>query len=451
MKKIWWVMEIIAVSLGILSSCTPWQDELGKDLLPAGDKVFLYQDTLFDIRAYPVSGTRMQTSDRSYSSEQRYLLGHMDDTIVGHSDASIFTHFNTTSTFKPAPNTEIDSILFYLYVPDYFGNASGNFTIRVYEATETFYMDSIYYSDYETEGRYDPDPLAELTYTPGSQDTVVMLIRDQDFIQKFLDVQTDTALFRSDSLFKEYFKGFYLTASSDAEGGTIARVGLSDPVSRMLVEYANDSTEVDSTVERDFKWATFGINEYVSQKINVFEHDFSGTYLGEIIDRDSIETPICYVQGMAGVDTKLEFADLENWVGEEEIAINSARLVLDLVPEEMGGLDPEEVAQRLIIFTELEDGSLQSLYDYYAVYESDDKLFGGILSARSRGMFYDTTYTYVFNMGLHFQAMIDGVKTDREFRVQLYDALTNPKITKIWSNLYGNPYRIRLEVVFLKL
>jgi hypothetical protein len=222
-------------------------------------------------------------------------------------------------------------------------------------------------------------------------------------------------------------------------------------VSRLLVEYANDSTEVDSTVERDFMWAIFNINQFTSQKINVFQHDYSGTYLAEIIDKDSVNSPYCYVQGIAGVNTKLKFTDLEKWVEEGPIAISSAKMVFDMVPEELGGLDPEEAAQRLILFTELEDGTLESLYDYYALYEAGDELFGGTLSARSRGMFYDTTYTYTFNVSLHFQAMVDGAKPETEFRLQLYDALVNPKITKIWSNLYDNPHRIRLEVVYLKL
>jgi hypothetical protein len=104
-----------------------------------------------------------------------------------------------------------------------------------------------------------------------------------------------------------------------------------------------------------------------------------------------------------------------------------------------------------MLFTEQDNGNLENLYDYIAVSQVDDKLFGGVLNPVSRGMFYDTTYTYQFNMGLHFQSMIDGVAPDYNFRLELYDAIRNPKITKLWSNLSANTKRIRLEVVYLKL
>jgi hypothetical protein len=66
-------------------------------------------------------------------------------------------------------------------------------------------------------------------------------------------------------------------------------------------------------------------------------------------------------------------------------------------------------------------------------------------------MFSDTTYTYRFNMGLHFQSMLDGAKSDNDFILQVNDGLINPRYSKLWSNLPANPRRIRLEIVYLKL
>jgi hypothetical protein len=446
-----WIIGIFLITVGLLSSCQAWEDELGKDLLPPSDKVFLFHDTVFDIHAYPVTGMRMVTSDRSLSNATLFLLGYLNDTIVGSSRASIFTQFNSTSTYIPGPNTEIDTVLLFLYIPDYLGNTEAEMTIRVHEATERLYMDTLYYSDYVAEGKYNPDFLAEKSIMPLDNDTVQIQIEDPAFIQKFLDVQNDSALFRNDSAFKDYFKGFYLTAFSSAPEGTMAKVGLSNVVSRLLVRYANDSTEVDSTAGKDFTWASFSINEYYCQKISVFENDHSNTYLSEIIDRDSIETPYCYVQGMAGVNTRLSFTNMKQWMDQEQVAINSATLIFDVVPEELSGIKVENLPQRLMLFTEQDNGNLENLYDYIAVSKVDDKLFGGVLNPVSRGMFYDTTYTYQFNMGLHFQSMIDGVAPDYNFRLELYDAVRNPKITKLWSNLSANPKRIRLEVVYLKL
>ena len=54
-KKDLWVYMIILIMIWIISSCQISDKELGEDLLPPGDDVFLYHDTIFDIHAYPVT------------------------------------------------------------------------------------------------------------------------------------------------------------------------------------------------------------------------------------------------------------------------------------------------------------------------------------------------------------------------------------------------------------
>ncbi len=103
------------------------------------------------------------------------------------------------------------------------------------------------------------------------------LIEDQDFRDKFLALGSDTSLFRDDSIFKDYFNGLYIEAESTSPEGTLARIHLANANSLLSLKYANDSTEIDSTAERDYKWSQFSIDQFFSQKINMFEHDFSGT------------------------------------------------------------------------------------------------------------------------------------------------------------------------------
>ncbi|MEN8155994.1 MAG: DUF4270 family protein [Bacteroidota bacterium] len=445
-KKDLWVVVVIMITVALLSSCTAWENEMGQDLLPPGDKVFLFHDTIFDIHAYPVSGKRQVSSEWRFDPATKFLLGQLEDTIVGSSEATLFTQFNSSPTFEfITGGTEIDTILLHLYIADYFGNKEGEVTIRVHEAIEPLFLDSLYYSDFDAEGKFDLSILGETTYIPSESDTLEILIDNQAFIQKFMEVTEDT-IFRNDSLFKDYFNGLYLTATSIAEEGAMAQVGLSDAVSRLTLRYYNDSTEVDTIAGKEFVWATFPISQY-SQKINLFEHDHSNTFLAGIIDRDSMANPCCYVQGMAGVDTRLSFTNLEEWMEQGKVAINSAKLIFEVVPGEISGIPLEELPYQLMLRTELDDGTLEPTYDYIASGET----FGGALRTDSKGMFQDTSYIYRFNMNLHFQSMVDGAKTDNNFRLYLPDAATNPKISKLWSNLPANPSRIRLEVVYLKL
>ena len=451
-KKDLWVYMIILIMAGFVSSCQISDDELGEDLLPPGDDVFLYHDTIIDIHSYPITAKPIVTSERYFEYDRVLLMGNLQDTIVGSSKASMITQFNTVPSFKNGPNMEIDSMVLYLHIQDYVGNMDQEITVRVYESTQRTYIDSGYYSNFNLEGSYNPIPLVEKSFLPEDATTLELLIEDQDFHNKFLAVESDTAMFNNDSIFKDYFNGLYIEAESASPEGTMARVHLANTSTKLSLKYATDSTQVDSIEGTEYRWAHFTIDQFFSQKINIFDHDFSGTYLSEIIDNDSTSSPYSYVQGMTGVNTRFSFNSLEEWIAKTPIAINSANLVFEVVPEEESGILYDDLPDRFMIKTIMEDGTYEPIYDYFVLASNNQTIgFGGIKKTESEGMFSDTTYTYRFNMGLHFQYLLDGLKTDNDFVLQLYEMDINPRISKLWSNLSGDRKRIRLEIVYLKL
>jgi hypothetical protein len=452
-KKDLWLYLLSAVVAVMLASCQVSDQELGTDLLPPGDNVLLFHDTIFDIQTHLVSGRRLVTSESRFDPQQGriYLLGSLRDTIRGISTAEIMTQFNTTTAYRAGPNTVIDSLVLYLRVRDFIEDTDGPFTIRVYELTDRIYMDSVYYSDYGSEGRYDPVPLAEKSIVPESNSTIEFLINDQEFLGKFLAIQDDTTYFRNDSIFKDYFNGFYITAEPSGGNGTMAEVMLSDSRSRLSMKYANDSTDIDTIEGMDFRWVNFSINEFSSEKINLYNNDYGGTYLSSFIGQDSLTPPYLYVQGIAGVNTAFSFSSLQSWVDSGDIVISNANLIFEVVPEEESGLSYEKLPERLMVYTLLEDGNYERLYDFVADNSPNQILFGGRLKAESRGMFYDTTYSYRFNIGLHLQAMLRQEKLENQFILNIYDTRYNPRIVKLRSNHPDSNGRLRLEIVYLKL
>jgi hypothetical protein len=457
-KKELWLSAIIIGLIGVLASCEYNSNALGTDILPPGDNVIVYGDTIFEIDAYTLRGKPVKTSEIFGSAAASLmLLGSLEDTIIGLSKAEVVTQFNTTATYWVADNLEIDSLFLALHIYDFLGDMEQDVNLSVYEFTERIYFDTAhtYYSDYDVEGKYDPVPLAQRTITPVNGTTYELLIEDQDFIDKFLAIQSDTTTFYNDSIFKDYFNGFYITVEPISSDGTMARIQLNSSQSRLTMRYANDSTEVDSTAERDFAYAHFSIDQYSSQKINLFEHDYTGTSLEGIIDDEQSNSPYTYVQGMAGVNTRFSFANLQEWMDQNPLIINSATLVFDVVPEEESGVLYENLPYRLMLGTILDNGEYEPIYDYYVLLVNDPNQqasrFGGYKKAESKGMFSDTTYTYRFNIGLHFQYLLDGAKEENDFILQLDDGLINPEYSKLWSNLPANERRIRLEIVYLKL
>ena len=451
-KRDLWVVAIMMVMAGAATSCDIGSSELGDDLLPTDDEVSLLYDTIFEISAYPVSGRPVTTSELYFSPEVEMLLGETQDTIVGSAHATVVTQYNYNSAFRNGPNTDIDSIRLTMFMHDFIGDANQELTVRIHEFTERIYFDTTYKSDFNMEGRYNPVPLAEKTIIPAAETTFEFIIEDQEYIDKWLAIQEDTAFFRNDSVFKDYFNGFYLTARGSAPEGGMASVKFSKAESRLSIKYANDSTEVDTTAERDYIWTHFTINEFSSQKINLFAHDYSGTYLSTIMDDSTSNASVAYVQGMAGVNTRFRIDALEEWMALSPVAINSATLVFGVVPEEISGIPLQDQPDRLMTGSILEDNSFEPFYDYLVMDQSQqNSLFGGFFKPVSKGMFQDTTYAYKFNIPLHFQNMVEGVITANDFILQLDDGVINPRITKLWSNLPAPDQRIRLEIVYLKL
>lgn len=435
-----------------LVSCEISDQELGQDLLPPGDEIFLFHDTVFDIHATTITSLPVVSSEPRNNPASLMLLGETRDTVAGLSVASLVTQVNTNPTFRSAPNLTIDSLMLFLRIQDYIGDTTQEITFSVYEFTQRIFIDSIYYSDFDPEGKYNPAPLVEKSFMPRENTTLEFRIEDPGFIQKFSALE-DTTLIKNDSLFKDFFNGFYITARSNSPDGVIARLMPNHVQTLMSIKYATDSTQIDSTAGDDYVWGQFSIERINCQKINVFRHDYSGTSLAGIMDRDDSVSTYCYVQGMGGVNTRFSFSSLDEWLERSPVAITSARLVFNVVPEDESGIPYDDLPGRLMIATLLDNGSdYEPVYDYWLLYNNDlDNNFGGYKKAVSEGLFYDTTYSYQFNIGLHFQTMVDGTKPDNDFLLRLYDGNTNPKITKIWGNLPAPTDRIRLEVVYLKL
>lgn len=225
-----WGYMIVSIMAGLISSCQISDLELGQDLLPPGDDVILFHDTIFDINAYAVSGKHNPTSE-TFNANKLLLLGTLQDTIVGTSKATFITQYNSNSSFIAGPNMEIDSLMLFFYVRDYFGDTNQEINIRVYELTERIYMDSVYSSDYDPAGKFNPSPLVEKNFIPGENGRLEFLIEDQDFRNKFLALSSDTSLVNNDSIFKNAFRGFYVEADASSGDGTMARILLAHPES----------------------------------------------------------------------------------------------------------------------------------------------------------------------------------------------------------------------------
>jgi hypothetical protein len=307
-------------------------------------------------------------------------------------------------------------------------------------------MDSVYYSNYDVTGKYDPVPLVEKKIIPIDSTMIDFIIKDKDFIGKFINPENDT-LFEYDSLFKDYFNGLYITADEFTEGGFLSTIHLSKTDVLLSVKYANDSTDIDTIEGPDYKWARFLINEFSSQKINVYHHDYAGMSYENIIDNPDAESPVLYVQGLNGLSSSIRL-DVDHWIDSNfAVAVNNAYLEFEVLPDSISGIPFEKLPERMILWTELDNNRLEPVYDYVVSRDSYD----GTLRPVSDGVFFDTTYVYRMNIGLHYQNLINGSIENKNLILQPYSSQTNNNFVKLWSNYYSNEGSLRLKIIYTKL
>ncbi|MBN1132551.1 MAG: DUF4270 family protein [Bacteroidales bacterium] len=428
--------------------CTPDENELGRDLLPAGDNIFVFYDTLDNLSTSTITGKPVLISENPYNPQtsRLFLLGNMRDTLSGFSKADIVTQFNAASGFTYGPNMTVDSLILYLYFTETVMKKISPLNIKIYEFTEPIYMDSVYYTDYDITGKIGMNPIAEKTVLPLDSTVYEFVITYQGFINKFINPPVDT-LFKSDSLFKEYFNGLYITTDDVSEGGFLSKIQLANSLTKLSIKYANDSTGVDSIPGLNYVWSTFTIDAYSSQKINIFQHDYAGTAIAPILNNPDSQSPVMYVQGMTGLNTKIQLRNVENWMDSGPLAINSAKLIFEVLPESLSGISYDDLPDRLILYTDLGDKGTEPLYDYVI----DQAAYDGRLKAVSEGVFFDTTYQYSFNIGLHYQNLISGKIENRDLVLQPYDQKISNKMVKLWSNFYPTQGGLRLKIVYTKL
>lgn len=450
MKKVLWVF--LAGLVLAVSSCGYDIDDLGEDILPPGDSVGVKRDTIIEIASYPMTPFPVRSSENIYepASGRLMVIGQQEDSIFGTTRASIMTQVNTTNLYLRALNTEIDSMRLSVQVFDYLDDRDQDFIIRVYELTEPLYMDTTYYSDHETAGAYDPAPITEFQYSPDGSEILEIPIEDRAFMDHMAMILSDTLVMENDSLFKEHFNGFYLTAESLHEQGDFVQVQLNAVSSGLDIHYRNDSTRLD--LGEPWKWVKFGIDPVYSQKIQIHEHDYTGTRLESYLDDPLAMPGHAWVQGMNGVNTRLSLSSLADWISDtSEVIISSATLVFEVVPEEESGVLYEDLPERLMLFTALPNDSMEYVYDHLVNMDTPSA-FGGYKKAVSDGLFdTDTTYRYSFNMGLHFQYMVDGEKTDNDFILQVSNQMMDPASSLLRAAHPSKNTGLRMEIVYLEL
>jgi len=447
-----------ALTIILISSCNTKNDSLGRDLLPPDDNIVVYYDTLYDISTFPVYSSKIMTAETygSVQSSRTFLLGSMKDSIFGSTKSEIVTQYDLYSAIDFGDTVVMDSIVLYLYISEVVGDSVEPFHIRVFETTDSISIDSAYYSNYDIAGKYNTDPLIDEFIIPRSDSLYEFRITSAEFKDKLLNIEDYTDLYTEDSIFtynryfKQVFTGLYITGEPVGNVNTFCKIHLANAYTRLGVHYTSENIDPDSTTGAAvYDWYYFTINESTSQKFNIFKHDYTGTAFNKVVGNEDNESNVLYVQGLGGINTKLRFNNIETWKDSGIVAINSAYLTFEVLPEELSGIAIDDLPDQLYLVSQLRDSTYYPVYDYL----TNSTGFGGTLEQIFKGNVFvsDSCYVYRFNIGLQYQAMIDGTSDNADLILQVYNQSTTPDFCKLWSAYANREGRMKLEVVYTKL
>jgi hypothetical protein len=343
----------LLISLFILSSCQE-TESIGLEVNPATEIKGSLIDTI-TINASTVAEDSIITNTLS-----QYPLGYLNDPIMGKTTANIglgLTLDPPGLSFGTSPVLD-SAVLVLFYGKEFHGDSTSKFKVEVRQLTNPItetashfntkaiiHNSSILGSKLLSFNLKDSVRVSELV--KGKPDVVrsktphIRIPLDKTFINNNF-LLASTATLASNSAFNKAINGFYLTvdkSQSTGKGG-IAFLNLTDS-SRLEVYYkSQNGTATDTTLQK------FPIKNNTAPVIANFTHDYTGTAIRTQLNNPNTKFDNIFVQGLAGLRTKLNFPHLDKLKSLGNITINKAELILTVV----GGSDGFKPSPRLILY-----------------------------------------------------------------------------------------------------
>jgi hypothetical protein len=289
-----------------------------------------------------------------------------------------------------------------------YGNPESSMTLNVNRLLTDISYDSTYYEDKV----FEDSELKLLTYTniAFEDDSTMKIEMPSELVEEIIQENADQTTWNNAD-FVKFFKGLYLTTELNSGDGCIYALDLINSKSKMILTYNNDTSSFD-----------FNISEY-STRINMYSHDYENadSELKAAIENPEQPTKYCYIQGLAGLKTKIMFPEIKTMFDTTNIIINRACLKITLKEGSQSEQLPNPTAMSMT--KSLGNGKFDFLEDY----KSNINDFGG--------SFNQTDNSYSFNIPLHLQCLQLGEADNGVFMVA-----NDNRIVPYRALLYGGDH-----------
>ena len=410
----------------LTNSCEVSPGEIGLTILPDKDAVGVLFETNKNIKGYTYFGDSLWGNYKS-----KYLLGSLMDPYFGRTTSEIVSRIQTTALNGSfGTNPVVDSVILSLTISNIQGVAPSGLGVRVYEYTDSISEDSIYYSSMNISGKYSDQELGS-TIVSVNDTLLEILITDEVFINKF--ITAEDSVLKNNEYLSQLIGGLYLTCDDAVSDGIMLTIEWTELANTLRFHFSNaDNPDGTQVYYLDDQKTT----------INLFNHDYSGSYSEPFINSGSVNDSMIFIQSMAGVSPVIKIEGLSEWQDSIPVAILNARLFIPV-------LDSNITQQKSIYRPSRIDLYLKGDSSYSQYY--DDMLFrkGG---GPDPGGSYDTeTNSYIFNLTAHFQGIIEGDVENLEmiFKVNNGSENIGKTVLQGWSQ---DPSKgMKLEITYIRL
>ncbi len=340
----------IACSIVLLAATNACSEDntLGIDLFGKNTEI-TYVDTL-TLLTSTVKEDSLQTGYDPVTGlyPSRSYLGVNVSNIYGTSTAGFYTQLRLPENevnFGDPSTLRLDSaVLIFAYNDRFaYGDTITPFGLKVFELNQSIYKDSTYYSNQNLSIKpnpilnipnYRPRPLtAYKIYEPKGDNTFdtikvqrqMRLRLNDDFGRQLL--LTSPSNLRNNEVFISFFKGIYVTAtpaSTQHNSGAMLDLSL-NVISNLTLYYSKSDTAK--------KYVLPISNTCV--RINHFEHNYTANNakVAQNLNKINPQNGELYITGLIGTKIKVQMPYLRNLKLNDNIAINKAELVFNLIDE----------------------------------------------------------------------------------------------------------------------
>ena len=449
----------LLIGLFILSSCQE-TESIGLEVDPTTEIKGSLLDTI-TINASTVAEDSIITN-----TLEQYPLGYLNDPIMGKTTANI----GMSLTLDPpgltfGTNPVLDSaVLVLFYGKEFHGDSTSKFELEVHQLANALTATTPHFNTKKIE--YNNPVLGSkfLRFNLKDSIKVTELVKGKPDVQKskapHIRIQLNnafitnnlltagTSILASNAALNNSINGLYLTvnkAQTTGKGG-IAFFNLADS-SRLEVYYkSQNGTAIDTVLQK------FPIKNSTSPVIADFKHDYTGTSIQTQLNNPNTKFDQTFVQGLAGLRTRIYFPYLDKLKSLGNITINKAELILTVV----GGTDQIKPAQRLLLYQTDIAKQRQFIPDFGTnpVVSMTDLDFGGFYdSTNKRYKFVVTTYiqdilrgrlkqydTYIAPVGLNYNRQTGPLPSG-----------ATATSAVIGSGKSGVSYKMKLNIIYSKI